>query len=457
MEKAQKIKENLLTCLFIGLCFLLTGAEYITWWLYKLVPNFTSDAADLLSEGIGYLFQVLGLLLFAFLIKKAKEIIQNRLLFPILIVLDFLFCILAFFVEDLALILIFGFLMNLFHGFVAGYYLTKLSMNASKARTGIVFGLGYAFGSIVTFILSSILKGSLGSPYILVVYFLLAIACILCDYFPKTEEHTSGFSIKSFESDTYTPKQIALAAIIVLLLSFVKNIGFYFPTEDYVTGAVSPIFIRLFYAIGLILAGFINDKSRRYGSICCICALVFPFLVLSLEHIAVAGIIAWVLGYIFFGFFSVYRVVIFSDISRSTPEALYLAGFGLMFGRLGDATSSMFGIALNQNVEYIILLATLLFITTIIIYFQFYNQVYVVVIPRLKNQEDVFHDFLKAYDISHRETEVLRQLLDGLSNSEIAAKLYISESTVKFHVRNILKKTNCNNRTEIITLYEQLK
>ena len=61
----MKHKQDIRLTLLIGIAFLLTGAEYITWWLYKLVPTFSGSAPDLLSEGIGYLFQVLGILLFA--------------------------------------------------------------------------------------------------------------------------------------------------------------------------------------------------------------------------------------------------------------------------------------------------------------------------------------------------------------------------------------------------------
>ena len=69
-------------------------------------------------------------------------------------------------------------------------------------------------------------------------------------------------------------------------------------------------------------------------------------------------------------------------------------------------------------------------------------------------EEDMFSDFLERYQISHREAEVLRIVLEGLSNSEISAKLFISENTVKFHMRNILKKTGCTKRSEVISLYQ---
>jgi two-component system, NarL family, response regulator len=51
-------------------------------------------------------------------------------------------------------------------------------------------------------------------------------------------------------------------------------------------------------------------------------------------------------------------------------------------------------------------------------------------------------------ELSQRELEVLRQMAVGKSNKEIARALYISEHTVKDHVKTILKKLNAGSRTE---------
>jgi DNA-binding NarL/FixJ family response regulator len=51
-------------------------------------------------------------------------------------------------------------------------------------------------------------------------------------------------------------------------------------------------------------------------------------------------------------------------------------------------------------------------------------------------------------DLSPREIEVLRLIAAGKSNREIADTLFISLNTVATHVRNILTKTGCANRTE---------
>ncbi|MGE5139992.1 MAG: LuxR C-terminal-related transcriptional regulator [Rudaea sp.] len=54
--------------------------------------------------------------------------------------------------------------------------------------------------------------------------------------------------------------------------------------------------------------------------------------------------------------------------------------------------------------------------------------------------------------LSERELEVLRLMVRGLANKQIAAQLFITEHTVKFHIRSILGKLGAANRTEAVTL-----
>ena len=50
--------------------------------------------------------------------------------------------------------------------------------------------------------------------------------------------------------------------------------------------------------------------------------------------------------------------------------------------------------------------------------------------------------------LTPREKEVWQLLSNGASNAEISKKLYVSESTVKFHIRNIFHKLGVKNRVE---------
>lgn len=64
---------------------------------------------------------------------------------------------------------------------------------------------------------------------------------------------------------------------------------------------------------------------------------------------------------------------------------------------------------------------------------------------------------LRSTGISRREYEVLELLSHGLSNQEIADKLFVSTSTVKTHVSNILAKLDSNRRTQAIRRAKELR
>jgi DNA-binding NarL/FixJ family response regulator len=61
----------------------------------------------------------------------------------------------------------------------------------------------------------------------------------------------------------------------------------------------------------------------------------------------------------------------------------------------------------------------------------------------------------ESQQLTAREREVLRLLARGLSNRDIGVKLYISETTAKFHVGNILRKLGVSRRAEAV--YEATK
>lgn len=54
--------------------------------------------------------------------------------------------------------------------------------------------------------------------------------------------------------------------------------------------------------------------------------------------------------------------------------------------------------------------------------------------------------------LSQREIEVLQKIAEGNRNSDIAAVLFISEETVKGHIKNIMEKLSASDRTEAVTI-----
>jgi DNA-binding NarL/FixJ family response regulator len=61
-------------------------------------------------------------------------------------------------------------------------------------------------------------------------------------------------------------------------------------------------------------------------------------------------------------------------------------------------------------------------------------------------------EHLGEEDLSARELEVLRLIRDGHRNKQIADRLGIAETTVNFHIKNLVDKLGANDRTHAVTL-----
>ena len=445
------LKTNLRCSLIIALCFLWTATGYLT-WMYHLLDFTESSTVDWLTEVIGYLFQAAGLFLFSIVLKHNRNFFSKKSAFIACIGADFAFIILSALANHLLPILIFGYLMNLFHGIIAGFYLTLLTTKVAQQYRSIVFGAAYAASSIASWLLSLPNHSSfLHSGYALIMYGIFI--CITVGIIIVEKE------LMTMEKITFTEEKIptgtiALAGLTVVLVSLTRGIGFYFPMAD-ISKGISLEFSRAFYAIGLILAGIVGDRSRKYGAVSCLAALFFPFAMIALSNEVGISMVLWILGYCLFGFLAVFRVVLFSDIARTKEHFLYMAGFGLMFGRLGDAAGSLTGIILGDKLIPLVIVASVCFVLTYVVFFMLYNKLYMPVPQPMPSQEERLNAFIQKYQLSSREIEVLNLIIEGASNGEISAKLFISENTVKFHVRNILKKTGCSNRTELLTTLNQ--
>ncbi len=72
-------------------------------------------------------------------------------------------------------------------------------------------------------------------------------------------------------------------------------------------------------------------------------------------------------------------------------------------------------------------------------------------------QDMSIDDFCRKFDVSPRETDIIREICNGLSNKEIADKLFISLQTVKDHTHRIYIKTNVRSRAHLITLVRETR
>ncbi len=434
----------------IAVSFLWTGSAFIS-LTYHMMAFFTAAQLDMYMSVGGYLMQVLGMAAVAAGAYLRPEIFQKKHFFAAVLILEAVVITAALQSSLAAVVLLLSFLMNLLHGAVAGCYLANLAAFVPQQYRGRAFGFGYAVGCLGSWLLSLVGDGNfLGSSAMVFVYLFLIVLTLLLNF--KAADIRTGTNIAE-QGGGLKPKLLLLAFVVVMLLSLVKNIGFYFPVADF-SNIVNLEFSRAFYAFGLVIAGIVNDKNRKYGAICCLAALVFPFISFVLPGGGGYAAALWIAGYIFFGFFAVYRVVVFSDIAAKKRSLLPLAAFGLLAGRTGDAFGTLAGIFLSGNLVSILAVTAGLFVIVVFLFFALYGKLYLPILYTDENREVFLESFERKYALTKRESEVFRLVLQGCSNSEISGKLYVSESTVKFHIGNILKKTACINRSELTLLFE---
>ena len=425
--------------LWVALCFFLTSAIYLSWF-YHLLELTNGVAADLISMGAGYLCQAAGLGLFIWQ--------RDRISFTGAALLLAVATVPALVSGSLAGAVIFGLILNLLCGAVAGHYLYVLADPVESGRRGLVFGAGYGLSTIAAWLLSLPGQGRfLRSRYVLPVYLALLAGLALLTPCLRPAE---GADVTD-KPQPLSDKNLILACAAVLLLSLVKNMGFSFPSADVEAGLHMEL-SRVFYALGLVAAGIVTDRSRRHGALCTAAALAIPFIMLAVRDEPVSAFVCWSLDYLFYGFFSVFRAVLFADIA-ARAHRYALAPLGLLLGRVGDAVGTFLCVALSERKVALVAATFLLFLAAVFLFYRLFQAVYEPDTARQRSEREVFEDFAIQHDLSAREREVLRLVLAERSNAEIAQALFVSESTIKYHMHNLLKKTGCKSRMDLMTRY----
>lgn len=448
----MKRNRFILYSAIVALGFLWTGSSYIS-QMYRLQAFFSPGQVDIIALRWNYLAQAGGLALYALFLWRQPKIVSKRFFFIYVMLLDAVLIVLTLTSSCKTLVLGAGLAMNLLHGAVAAAYLTLLGAFVPQDQRGRVFGYAYAAGSLGTYLLSLIADGRLiRSDYAIAAYLLLVgmnvITVRLAGDLPCEERK------RLLYEDSVKSKALLLFPALVLM-AILSSIGSHYRFQPVVDQNVSLELSRAFYAVGLIAAGIATDRDRKLGAVFCFASLVFPFAQVVLRGQPSPISLTWGLSYFILGFYSVYRAVAFVDIAGKSTYLLPLAGLGLGAGRIGEALSTLFPEALLENEVHGTLLVLILFIPLTFLFFFFFQKIYGQEVPKSKDTEVLCQWFEDKHALTKREGEVLRLLLTGYSNSEISGALYISESTVKFHMKNILKKTGCSNRTEIAALFRQ--
>ena len=450
-----KHKASVCVALIICLGFLFSSTGYLA-WLQNLRALAEPDLAGILSSVCGYLTQALGIGVYMLVVRMRATGLAKPAAFSAL-VLSLAALIPATVLGDLAPVVAFGLLANLCYGVIQGFYLVVLCTQVDRGKRGTVFGCAYGVSTLLSWLLSLVGGGFLvqGLPSVVCCAVIGVAVAVLVAKMPEAPTELREPTEPALPA--LDPGTFALACVGVVLVFLVKSACFAFPVSDLDSG-IDLELSRTLYGLGLALLGVLSDRSRRLGLAACAISLALPFCLLALSSTGASAAVLWVLGYVLTSIYALFGVLLTADYAEAAGRP-YLACLGLLLHRVGLALGTALALALTAEPQALIAVTAVLLIATAVILIVLDQRLFAQKPPAEApeppelQQRRQLERFSAAYGLSARERDVLPELISGKTNAEIAAELFVTERTVKFHVHNIMEKTGCANRLEVTDLF----
>lgn len=434
-------RRSLLCGAVVAVCFLYAGSAYMSQFA-RLTAFYDERTVDLITSCWNYLLQAAGISLYMLGLRFRPSLFRDMRLFAALLAAGLPAMAVMQTGNTGAAVQWAGYLFHLLVGLYFGFYLTLLAERVPGRYAALTFGAAYAAGSLGTYLLSLVSGGSfLTSPWITFLYLALAAAAAalaLTAGSPRIPAETPAGGKCS---------AVTLPAALVAVMTAVSVLGsgLYYSLPQ--AAGVDWNLIRAFYALGLVAAGFVTDRSRSAGEILAAGSLVYPLVAFAIMGEGVSGTATLAVSYLFRGPLTVFTVIVFADLASQGHGRLWLAPAGLLAGRVTEASLTFLLMTFRIPVLAQILVAAGL--TGLVIVLLVLRQRAGRVSssgPMSESARDAL--FAEVHGLTGREEEILRLISDGLSDDEISARLHVSRSTVRFHVSNLLKKTNAASRVE---------
>jgi len=432
-------KRILLALGLIGLCYFYAGSAYMSQF-YRLMAFFDPRKVDLITSGLNYLLHAAGLGLSAHILRRYPELFRNQAALPALLVLGLVWMAIMQLSSSALAVVLAGAGFHLYTGVYMGWYLAALSAYVPKSRAGLVYGTAYAFGSVGTYVLSLIGEGAfLESKGVAALYLLLALGSALCAWFLTGKGDAAPASTGSLRL-----LRRGMIAVALMTAISVTGSGLFYSLPQ--AEQVNWNFIRAFYAVGLIAAGLLFDAKRRVGEICAAASLTYPLIAAALFRQGLTGTATLAASYAVRGFLTLYTVLTFTDPGAEDPGKIWLAPMGLLVSRAVEALLTVLLLYLPLPGTWQMILSAVAFVPLLVLLFM---RERTEALPE-RSPEQRNAAFAERYRLTAREMEILCRMAEGLSDQEIADACFISRNTVRFHVSNILKKTETDSRVAAV-------
>lgn len=274
---------------------------------------------------------------------------------------------------------------------------------------------------------------------------------------------------QTFKNKTHggIKSQLILLCLFVFIITINSGLMYQVinPAFEHLTGLVS-WYWAVPYIVALVIMRNLPIKAKRsrilYIGIAMIIGAFISFMLLGRKTSDYLIVDTLMLGAC--GIFDLFWWSILGEMLDHSDNPTQTFGIGLSANVFGVLCGGVLGMTVTSiglpSAEVAVIALTVVCVT-------------LVMLPPLNNQLVLLlksHAYLAAYDnmgqsqqtdivcqiktldpLTVREQEVLQLILSGKSNREIAGALFISESTVKTHVRNIFSKYDVGSRAELIS------
>lgn len=277
--------------------------------------------------------------------------------------------------------------------------------------------------------------------------------------------------IWSEETENKTHGDIRKPLLLLCLFVFVITInsGLMYqvinPAFEHLTGLVS-WYWAMPYIIALAVMRNLPMKAKRsrilYIGMAMIMGAFISFMHLGRNAPDYLVVDTLMLGAC--GIFDLFWWSIIGEMLDYNENPVKIFGIGLSANVFGVLGGGALGMAITSiqlpSAEVAVIALTVVCVTLVMLpplngqlVMLLKNHAYLAAYDRMSGmqQTDIIRQIKTLEELTVREQEVLQHILSGKSNREIAAALYISESTVKTHARNIYSKYDVGSRAELIS------
>ncbi len=237
------------------------------------------------------------------------------------------------------------------------------------------------------------------------------------------------------------------------------------PAFDHLTGLVS-WYWAVPYIVALAIMRNLSTKMKRsrilYIGMIMIMGAFISFMLLGRSTSDYLMVDTLMLGAC--GIFDLFWWSILGEMLDYTDNPAKVFGIGLSANVFGVLCGGVLGMAVTSiglpSAEVTVIALTVVCVTLVMLpplnhqlVLLLKSHVYLNVYDNMSQsqQTDIIRQIKTLAPLTVREQEVLQLILSGKSNGDIAEALFISESTVKTHARNIFSKYDVSSRAELIS------